>query len=65
MLTAMTCSVALTGCQTRIGGQTLPSATYLEDDVQYHPTGPEFPLTNQEEAARKYRLEQQRLRDGL
>lgn len=30
----------LTGCQSQIGGQTLPSPHYLTDDVQYFaPTG--------------------------
>ncbi|NOX56628.1 MAG: hypothetical protein GXP27_19725, partial [Planctomycetes bacterium] len=43
---ALVMGIALTGCQTSIGGQTLPSAYYLEDDVQYFPTGPEFLLTN-------------------
>lgn len=61
MLAAMASSALLTGCQTSIGGQTLPSATYLEDDVQYFPAGPEFKLTNQVEAARKYRLENEQL----
>ena len=64
MLAAMASSALLTGCQTSIGGQTLPSATYLDDDVQYFPAGPEFKLTNQVEAARKYRLEQEQLRGG-
>ena len=40
---------ASTGCQTSIGGQTLPSAYYLRDDIQYFPKGPEFKL--QREAA--------------
>lgn len=62
MLTAMASSALLTGCQTSIGGQTLPSATYLDDDVQYFPAGPEFKLTNQVEASRKYRLEQEQLK---
>ncbi|MEO2016798.1 MAG: hypothetical protein ABGZ53_20775 [Fuerstiella sp.] len=57
-------SVLLTGCQTSIGGQTLPSATYLDDDVQYFPAGPEFKLTKQVEATRKYQLEQEQLRGG-
>lgn len=50
---ALICSAALTGCQTTIGGQTMPSPDYLSDDVQYYPAGPEFPLTNQVEASRK------------
>lgn len=62
MLAAMASSVLFTGCQTSIGGQTLPSATYLDDDVQYFPAGPEFKLTNQVEAGRKYKLEQEQLR---
>ena len=64
MLAAITSSVLFTGCQTSIGGQTLPSATYLDDDVQYFPAGPEFKLTNQVEAGRKYKLEQEQLRGG-
>lgn len=63
-LAAIASSALLTGCQTSMGGQTLPSATYLEDDVQYFPAGPEFKLTNQVEAARKYKLEQEQLRAG-
>ena len=62
MLTVMASSALLTGCQTSIGGQTLPSATYLDDDVQYFPAGPEFKLTNQVEASRRYRLEQEQLK---
>ena len=64
LLTAIGSSTFLTGCQTSIGGQTLPSDTYLDDDVQYFPAGPEFKLTNQVEAARKYRLEQEQIRGG-
>jgi hypothetical protein len=50
------CSLVLAlsnmGCQTTIGGQTLPSANYLRDDVQYFPAGPEtqLPLTRQAHA---------------
>ncbi|MCP4782065.1 MAG: hypothetical protein GY903_11085 [Fuerstiella sp.] len=61
-MAAISSSVILTGCQTSIGGQTLPSATYLDDDVQYFPAGPEFKLTKQVEATRKYQLEQEQLR---
>ncbi|HID24534.1 MAG TPA: hypothetical protein EYP14_19345, partial [Planctomycetaceae bacterium] len=49
--------IALTGCQTSIGGQTLPSAYYLEDDVQYFPSGPEFLLSNQVRAIEQYKAE--------
>ncbi|MDG1895025.1 MAG: hypothetical protein P8J37_08955 [Fuerstiella sp.] len=64
LLAAISSSVVLTGCQTSIGGQTLPSATYLDDDVQYFPAGPEFKLTNQVEATRKYQLEKEQLQGG-
>ncbi|MDD3589041.1 MAG: hypothetical protein PHO46_02045 [Thermoguttaceae bacterium] len=30
------------GCQVTRNGQTLPSPYYLEDDIQYHPSGTEF-----------------------
>lgn len=63
-MAAMASSALFTGCQTSIGGQTLPSATYLDDDVQYYPAGPEFKLSNQVDAARKYQLEQEQLRGG-
>ena len=45
----------LSGCQTVMGGQTLPSAYYLRDDVQYHPHGPEFKLPNTVRALEEYR----------
>jgi len=33
-----------TGCQTNIGGMTLPSAYYLKQKPSYIAPGPEFPL---------------------
>ena len=53
------------GCQTTVGGQALPSAYYLKDDVQYFPAGPEFKLTNQVQALEQYKLEREKLRSGL
>jgi hypothetical protein len=56
-LTTLGLSVGLsTGCQTWMGGMTLPSAHYLEGhNPQYFPNEPEFPLQRelayQEEAA--------------
>jgi hypothetical protein len=47
------------GCQSTVGGQTLPSAFYLRDDVQYFPPGPEMRLSRQVEALEEYRLRQQ------
>ncbi len=58
-------SAALTGCQTNMGGQTLPSAFYLRDDVQYFPAGPEELLPNQERALAEYRAEQEALRTRI
>ena len=52
---AVAASGALSGCQTVMGGQTLPSAYYLRDDVQYHPAGPEFKLPNTVRALEDYR----------
>ncbi len=54
-----------TGCQTTIGGQTLPSAYYLLDDVQYFPAGPEFVLTREVEEHENYRLRQQGIQQGI
>lgn len=52
-------SASTIGCQSTVGGQTLPSAFYLRDDVQYFPPGPEFRLTKQVEALEEYKLRQQ------
>lgn len=52
-------STALTGCQTSVGGQTLPSASYLRDDVQFYPAGPEEQLANQKAALEEYKLQQE------
>lgn len=46
--------VGSTGCQSSIGGQTLPSPYYMADDVQFFAPGPEFKLSN-EAAAMKAR----------
>ncbi len=55
---AAVCSTSV-GCQTTIGGQTLPSAYYLKDDLQYFPPGPEFKLSKQVQAIEEYKLRQQ------
>jgi hypothetical protein len=53
------------GClQTNVGGQTLPSAYYLDDDVQYFPMGPETKLSNQIRALERYKVEQQATQAG-
>lgn len=49
--------VSLTGCQIDVGGQTLPSAYYLQDDIQYFPAGPEFKLSKEAAAQKAYKKE--------
>jgi len=58
-------SLAATGCQTNIGGQTMPSAYYLRDDVQYFPLGPEDKIYNERKALAEYKIQQQAVREGL
>jgi hypothetical protein len=53
---ALFAAVGLTGCQSDIGGQTLPSPYYMSDDVQYFPH-PTFKLAR-EAAAQKAAAEQ-------
>lgn len=54
-------ALCVTGCQVDIGGQTLPSPYYQQDDIQYFPAGPEFMLT-QEAAVQKEFSEDQNAR---
>ena len=56
-LTAGICLVGSTGCQVSLNGQTLPSPYYLQDDVQYFPSGPEFKLPREAAALRAARAE--------
>ena len=49
--------LASTGCQVDVGGQTLPSAYYLQDDIQYFPAGPEFKLSKEAAAQKAYKKE--------
>jgi hypothetical protein len=48
-------AVASSGCQTSIGGQTLPSPNYLKDDVQLFPAGPETQMPRTRQAHAEYR----------
>ena len=50
--------VVATGCQTTVGGQVLPSAYYLSDDVQYYPAGPEDKLYRERAALAQYKAGQ-------
>jgi hypothetical protein len=52
-----TAGLVLTGCQVDVGGQTLPSAYYLQDDIQYFPAGPEFKLSKEAAALKAYKKE--------
>ena len=56
--------VSLTGCQVDVGGQTLPSPYYLQDDIQYFPAGPEFKLSKEAAALKAYKKEQGACPDG-
>ncbi|MEI8228825.1 MAG: hypothetical protein WCH77_11270 [Planctomycetota bacterium] len=49
--------ISLTGCQVDVGGQTLPSPYYLQDDIQYFPSGPEFKLSKEAAALKAYKKE--------
>ena len=52
---ALLITAASTGCQTSIGGQTLPSAYFLGDDIQYFPQGPQFKLSREAAALKAAR----------
>jgi hypothetical protein len=56
-----------TGCsfQSTVGGQTLPSAYYLRDDIQFFPAGAETRLPKLRRALAEYRLEQEAIRSGF
>ena len=47
-------TMACTGCQVDVGGQTLPSPYYIYDDIQYFPKGPKFQLSNEAKAMQSY-----------
>ncbi len=57
-LAAGFCLVGATGCQVSLNGQTLPSPYYLQDDVQYFPSGPEFKLPREAAALRAAKAEE-------
>ena len=64
-LVGMLSFAGLCGCQTNMGGQTLPSAYYLRDDVQYFPAGPEFLLPNAVRAQEEYKASEEAFIDDL
>lgn len=56
----LTVALGLTGCQSDIGGQTLPSPYWQADDVQYFPPGPEFKLSREAAAMKAFKQDQLR-----
>ena len=55
LIAAAVTAAGLTGCQVDVAGQTLPSAYYLQDDIQYFPAGPEFKLSKEAAAQKAYK----------
>ena len=51
-------AVLSTGCQSDYAGQTLPSAYYLTDDVQYYAPGPGFKLAREAAAMEEQKAAQ-------
>ena len=56
---SLAAALCTTGCQMSIGGQTLPSPFYLDDDVQYYAPSTEFKLPKEAAAQRAYKAEQE------
>jgi hypothetical protein len=57
-----------TGCQVDVGGQTLPSPYWYQDDVQYFPTGPDMKVEREANAQRAFlnqAIQQQARRDTM
>ena len=48
--------MATVGCQVEYAGMTLPSGRYMHDDVQYFPSGPDFPWANTQAATQRARM---------
>ncbi len=57
---SLAAAVGAIGCQSDIGGQTLPSPYWQTDDVQYFPPGPEFKLSREAAAMKSFKNEQLR-----
>lgn len=50
----------MSGCQVQVAGQTLPSAYYLTDDIQYFPKGPEMKVSQEAAAIKAYNSEREK-----
>ena len=69
-VSGLLCCLALsilsaTGCQSTVGGQTMPSAYYIDDDVQYFPAGPENKLSNLTQRLEEYKLQREQFEEGI
>ena len=53
---ALSWIMATVGCQVEYAGMTLPSGRYMHDDVQYFPSGPDFPWANTQAATQRARM---------
>lgn len=51
-------AAASTGCQSSYNGQTLPSAYYMDDDIQYYAPGPSMKLARTAAALKAARDEE-------
>ena len=51
-------TLSATGCQVHVGGMTLPSPKYIDDDVQYFAPGSEFKLSREAAALKAYNADQ-------
>ena len=47
------------GCQSHLGGQTLPSPWYINDDVQYHAPATEMILAREAAVMKEYAAQRQ------
>ncbi len=59
--------VGTTGCgfQTSTAGQTLPSAYYLTDDIEFFPRGSETQLPNLRAAIAEYQAQREAVASGM
>lgn len=57
-------AATLTGCQLTQNGQTLPSPYYLEDQIQYFPSGTEFQYQKEVDLMKKEAAERDLARSG-
>jgi hypothetical protein len=51
-------TITATGCQVDVGGLTLPSPYWQQDDIQYFPAGHEFKLYNEAAAMKAAQAQQ-------